>query len=71
MTEDQLQKLFQEFRTNNPQLVSDFQIYQGGFTKSAQSMRQRAMAEVDKFNTDGKLNDLKNAIGQLPDIPTE
>ena len=48
--------------------LSEFQIFQAGFTAAAVSMRTRAMKVCD-----GKkdVNEIKNGIGSLPDIPTE
>lgn len=64
---DALTKSFDSFiaKNNDP---TNFQLFQAGFTAAAVSMRSRAMAACD-----GKkdVNAIKNAIGSLPDIPTE
>ena len=62
---DKLTELFQEAQKANAD-VSDFVSFQAGFTKSAVSMRTRALAIVDK-NKDR--NAIKNGIGALSDIP--
>ena len=65
---DPLTKLYDEWKKNFPEGVTPeiFQAFQGGFTSGAVHMRQRAM---DACGTDPKLNDVKNKIGSLSDIP--
>lgn len=76
---DKLSDLFTEYcneveKEHPGSIDNTFSVFQGGFTKSAQSMRQRAMELVQKANVSGsslsgRLNDLVNAIGSLSDIP--
>lgn len=62
---DTLTKLFDDYQKATPDAVS-FQFFQAGYTAAAVSMRTRAMAACD-----GKkdVNEIKNAIGSLSDIP--
>ena len=62
---DKLMELFEQEQKQNPN-VGDFVSFQVGFTMSAVSMRQRAMAACDKTKD---VNKIKNAIGSLSDIP--
>jgi len=68
---DKLKELYTKWAETegNEDDAGSFKTFQGGFTISAQSMRQRALALVQKANTKGQLNDLVNAIGSLSDIP--
>lgn len=63
---DKLQDMYNAWKTNagNPDgtPLTEFQAFQGGVTAGAVSMRERAMAVADS-------NEVKDAIGQLPDIP--
>ena len=63
---DNLTKLFEEWKAANPD-ATDFQAFQAGFTKSAMSMRERAVKLAQ--NRTPADNDLINAIGALSDIP--
>jgi hypothetical protein len=63
---DTLTKLLDDFKARTPD-PTDMQLFQAGFSASAVSMRTRAMAQCDKHPKD--VNDIKNAIGQLSDIP--
>ena len=64
---DKLTELFNKAQETNPN-VCDFVSYQAGFTAAAVSMRSRAM---DVLNTKKNINDIKNAIGSLSDIPVQ
>lgn len=51
---------------------TDYQTFQAGFTASAVSMRERAIAVIRAtVKTPDELNAAINAVGSLPDIPTE
>lgn len=67
VTKDTLGKWFDESE------ATDYQSFQKGVSKSAVSMRERAMACVFApglgMKPDDIINHIKNAIGQLPDIP--
>ena len=70
---DVLTKLFGGWEKKTPDGTT-FQAFQAGLTTGAVSMRTRAMAAVDATQPPAampKLNEAKNKIGQLPDIPTE
>lgn len=62
---DKLTQIYDAWREKE-NMPNAFQCFQAGFTAAAVSMRERAMAEVDKTKD---LNKIKNAIGSLPDIP--
>jgi hypothetical protein len=69
---DKLTELFNEYTKKNPN-ATELQLFQAGLTAGAVSMRVRALSECDKSTSPvGKvnINDLKNAIGQLSDIPS-
>jgi hypothetical protein len=61
---DKLNELFVEW-SKSAVAPTDFQLFQGGFTFGAVSMRARAQELAQKK----KGNELVNAIGSLPDIP--
>ena len=63
---DMLTKLYQAFLKSFPD-PTPFQAFQAGLTAGASSMRYRAMDCVK--GSDPKINDMKNAIGKLSDIP--
>lgn len=53
---------------------ADFHSFQLGVTKGAVSMRERAMKAIQndpKLPKESLLNKITNAVGSLPDIPTE
>ena len=73
---DKLTAAFQEYETKAGKDEADFASFAAGFTAAAVSMRARAMGTVDVAlkgapTAAGTLNSIKNAIGQLPDIPQE
>ena len=53
----------------NQKKPTEFQCFQAGFTIAAVSMRKRAMAACDNRGGQTVINNIKNAIGQLSDIP--
>lgn len=63
---DKLVEMFNDTVKEIGDGATDFQLFQAGFTKAAVSMRERAMKVCD-----GKkdVNEIKNGIGSLPDIP--
>lgn len=67
---DKLFDIYDEWRAKQ-NAPDAFQCFQAGFSASAVSMRERAMKVVD--GKEGvvpiNLNDIKNSIGQLSDIP--
>lgn len=74
---DKLHELFDDWALKPGANQELFSAFQGGFSTAAVSMRQRAMDAVDeamKLNSKNSLimkalNDLKNKIGSLADIP--
>lgn len=65
---DVLTKLYDDWNSKQNNPPTEFQIFQAAFSLAAVSMRKRAM---DACGTDPKLNDIKNKIGQLSDIPVD
>ena len=62
---DKLLELYNKMYANSPK-PEEFHRFQAGFTASAVSMRERAMKACDEYDD---INDIKNAIGSLSDIP--
>lgn len=72
---DTLNKWFEGYDKEHP-VTSKYELFQGGVTRGAVSMRERAMrAVLDITIADQKpidlINGIVNTIGKLPDIPNE
>jgi hypothetical protein len=67
---DKLNDAFNKLLNDNKS-ATQFQIFQAGYTGGAVSMRERAMKAISGItcNDLNALNTIKNAIGQLSDIP--
>jgi hypothetical protein len=66
---DKLQELFDAFKltTKRP---TPLQLFQGGLTVGASTMRQRAVSIISAATMDNDAkNALLNAVGSLSDIP--
>jgi len=71
---DKMIEAFDKFSEEHP-APTEVELFQAGWSASAVSMRERAIAAVRAtFNPKdavGSENDAINKIGALPDIPTE
>ena len=67
---DMLTKLYNEKVTDT---MDSHQVFQAGLTAGAVSMRNRSLNAIDPSKTKDQnfVNEVRNKIGQLSDIPTE
>jgi hypothetical protein len=67
--EDKLQEIYTAWKANHPEPL-EFQVFQGGVTAGAVSLRQRALEAIEKAlaGNDTAINAAKNAVGSLSDI---
>ena len=71
---DKLMSMFDEWSKTQPDPAASttFQVFQGGVTAGAVSMRQRATTIITTTKMSNTVkNALLSAIGQLSDIPQE
>lgn len=64
---DKLLEIFNAWRATKPEPPTELQLFQGGFTAGAVSLRERAIKTAQ--NPALTHNDVINKIGALPDIP--
>ncbi len=70
---DKLTEAYEAWKLTQHDTPTQFQVFQGGYTVGAVSMRERAMASMLELTKDRDFtnDELINAIGALPDIAQE